>query len=753
MPQNHNIISFGNAKREQRILLDDKIVTLVSTCRNQISWSLPKLSDGMFEKLDDALFELSDKAETNAQQTIYFDAMREVRKQRSQIQKSFIQGTLNRFDHFWRHGPVADPQEKLQREAGLSLMENDDLEETLAIGNMASKSENRYKQELQAIEQRFAAMLKLEEINHYSNPISPANLCASFQAALQHIEVAIQIKLVIYKLFDKQMSQHLGGLYQEMGNMLGNAGILPMLISRTRRATSSSAIKSDSARVPEAQQETCCADESSITSEVFSNLQQLLNLHRQQGRVSSNRVEGGSNLPPVNTAELLGALTSLQHNAPAQSTAELGSANGAEQLKTMLLNSLGGLGEKSLGQVDDDVIDIIAMLFEFILDDKNLPNAMKALLSRLQIPMLKVAILDKSFLSRKKHPARQLLNRLAQAAFAWSEVEDYSTDELYLKIESVVQRILSEFDNDMSLFETLDQEFTALQKQELHRSNMAEQRTQQNSKGKAQLLAARRQVSKEIEKRLDGREVPQIIATLLHEGWRDVLILINLRQGLESKAWKESLVLIDRLLWSIEPKSEHAERQKLLKQIPSILKVLRAGLNSISYDQCKMAKLFHELQECHFAVLHIVPSPGEEPKKQEVESPAEAVVEALPTKPSSEVEEIVLESPCFEEDEGDEFDHQVEFLAIGNWLEITEESGIKIRAKLSWRSATDNSLIFVNRRGIRVLEISANGLATLFRAERAVVLRDLEVPLMDRAISSMMDALNNLDEKQSSKRA
>ncbi len=752
MAQNHNIISFGNAKREHRLLLDEKIVTLVNRCRNQINRSLPQLSDGMFEKLDDALFELSDKAGTDAQQTIYFDVMREIRKQRNQIQKNFIQGSLNRFDHFWRHGPVADPQEKSLREAGLSLMDNDDLEESLAISNMASKSENQYKQELQAIEQRFAAMLKVEEVSHYSNPISPANLCASFQAALQHLEVVIQIKLVIYKLFDKQMSRQLGGLYQEMGNMLGNAGILPMLISRARRTTALPATKNDSNRLPEAQQETHCTDEESMASEVFSNLQQLLNLHRQQGGVSSNRGES-SNLPPVNTAELLGALTSLQHNATAQPAAARGSTDGAEHLKTTLLNSLGGLGAKSLGQVDDDVIDIIAMLFEFILDDKNLPNAMKALLSRLQIPMLKVAILDKSFLSRKKHPARQLLNRLAQAAFAWSEVEECSTDELYLKIESIVQRILSEFDNDMRLFEVLDQEFTELQERELHRSSLAEQRAQQNSKGKAQLLAARCRVSEEIEKRLDGREVPQIIATLLHEGWRDVLILINLRQGLESKAWKESLALMDRLLWSIEPKSEHAERQKLLKQIPSILKVLRAGLNSISYDQCKMAKLFHELQECHFTVLHIVPSPSEAQQKQKAQPPVKPVVEALPVKPSQEVEEIVLESPCFEEDEGDEFDHQVEFLAIGNWLEIIEENGIKIRAKLSWRSATDNSLVFVNRRGIRVLEISANGLATLFRAERAVVLRDLEVPLMDRAISSMMDALNNLDEKQSSKRA
>jgi hypothetical protein len=55
------------------------------------------------------------------------------------------------------------------------------------------------------------------------------------------------------------------------------------------------------------------------------------------------------------------------------------------------------------------------MLFEFILEDRNLPPQMQVLLARLQIPYLKAAILDRKMFAHRQHPARRLLDGLADA--------------------------------------------------------------------------------------------------------------------------------------------------------------------------------------------------------------------------------------------------------------------------------------------------------------------------------------------------
>lgn len=79
-----------------------------------------------------------------------------------------------------------------------------------------------------------------------------------------------------------------------------------------------------------------------------------------------------------------------------------------------------------LEEADEDVINLVAMLFEFMLDDSSVPDAFKALIARLQIPLLKVAVLDKSLLSCTQHPARRLLNDIASAVIGWSPPHDHS---------------------------------------------------------------------------------------------------------------------------------------------------------------------------------------------------------------------------------------------------------------------------------------------------------------------------------------
>src|SRR5690625_7410785 len=94
--------------------------------------------------------------------------------------------------------------------------------------------------------------------------------------------------------------------------------------------------------------------------------------------------------------------------------------------------------------------------------------------------MVKVAIADKSFFSKGGHPARLLLNEIANAALGWQERPEndrQKADQLYTKIESIVQTILSDFEADLGIFDQLLVDFRAFLEEGKRRAQLSEQRT------------------------------------------------------------------------------------------------------------------------------------------------------------------------------------------------------------------------------------------------------------------------------------
>ncbi len=777
MPQKDNIISFGGrASVSRQPLLSDDGVKVVKACRDLLTRSLPQLLAGLFEKIDDALYELADKADSNALQTGYFSAMRDIRKARASVEKEFGSKILDGYDRFWRYGTYRQTRSDLEdggiASSDLALVDDDELEESLAVSNMISKGENRYHQELYALDRRFACVLSEVEVDNQNNPLAPAAFCNNFRDVIRGIEVDIPVKLVIYKLFDRQVMHYVGGLYDEINRLFGQANIMPKLkVKANRNPVAPSARRDERGRrqvqpgplgnqagqgavqggfVQPSEPHDGAAYgyagdvEQGVQGEVFQVLQQLLSTRRSGVSLAQPSMAGATPLPVVDTVDVVRALSSLQHsNLVLDYDTAVDAAATLTNLKTQLAEQLklvlNGEARKAIGQADDDTIDVVAMLFEFIMADKTLPDAMKVLLSRLQIPMLKLAIMDKSFFSKSLHPARRLLNNMAQAAVGWSEEADKRKDGLYGKIESIVNRILTDFEEDPGLFARLHEEFSEYLEKERRGAVVAEERTAQVTRGKEQLKAAKEQVAQEIDSRLDQHNrVPDVVALLLQEGWKDVLLLNYLRQGPESEAWQQSIDLIDRLLWSIEPKTDFGERQELLRDIPAILKSLREGLAGISYDQHKMAHLLKELQACHIACLR-----GAYPESENRDDGPAAASGAERDAPAGQTDgDGSGTAPDPDDSQArDKYFKLAESLRVGTWLEMTGKDGEKVRAKLSWKSDVSDAHVLVNRKGMKVMQLTLRELAAAFRNRTAKMLDKADKPIMDRALSAMMKTL------------
>ncbi len=738
-----NVVNFENSAGDSRRRSVAGGGQIVARCRQLIAETLPRLSQEMFERLDDDLYELADKSESDLVQTRYFEAMRELRKLRQPIEAQFQKSVLQAFDDFWAGRQISgialtadDSNDEL------SLIADEELEEKLAMSGVVSKAESRFRRELFALNMRFAHLVDRGEVQNGENPLGPSILVSRFGEALSLWEGDVPVKLVIYKMFDRYVMSFVGGLYDDVNDVLVEGGILPKIVQRARRnPVAPSVLRArnedpQASGVPQVEQGgTEFGAES--PAQFFNMLGDLLSNWRSATGMSGFGVSN-PHLPVVQTNDVLSALHELQQRTIGMAPADLGEAEKVrEQFRGNLVQRLDmGSGDnftKRLDKPDQDVIDIISMLFEFILDDRNLPDAMKALLSRLQIPMLKVAMQDRSFFGSKGHPARRLLNALAQAAVGWVDDGDRSEGSLYGRIESAVVRVLTDFTDDISLFESIYDEFTGFMEREVRGAEVAEERINQVTRGQEQLKLARQRVHDQIKLLLDSATaVPDPVRAILSEAWKDVLLLAFLREGEDSETWKKSVGIAQQLIWSVSPKSDQTERQRLLKLIPELLKSLREGLGNISYDQHKAAQLFKDLQACHIAALRggqVPPSMRE----QGADAPAE-------------VEEVILggEEPIPEPEQiDDEFTGLANDMAVGQWLEWQDRDGGSQRGKLSWRSEVTGTYVFVNRKGAKLAEMTGFSVAALLRGGNAEILDNVDKPLMDRALGAMLDVLKN----------
>ena len=201
---------------------------LVQACRKLVMNRLAEHLSGVFGQVDDTLFECAEKAENNKVQTLFFDSMREIRRQRPQIERSYHQTIANNFSDFLDGKLQNQTQAEVDPEQ-LALVQNEDYEETLQVTNMVSRVKARCTQPLFALDQRLALLNNGQKLGEDSNPFGPQAIAQAFREALAPCPFPLQIKTILYMLFDKHVMQSLDSLYGALNQRLIDAGVLPNL--------------------------------------------------------------------------------------------------------------------------------------------------------------------------------------------------------------------------------------------------------------------------------------------------------------------------------------------------------------------------------------------------------------------------------------------------------------------------------------------------------------------------------------------
>ncbi|MDG6399681.1 DUF1631 domain-containing protein [Pseudomonas quasicaspiana] len=714
--------------------------------RDKAAQQLKEALQELFDNADDTLFDMADRAQSNSEQNNFFEAMRDLRLKRKSIERAFLDKF---YDAFLRLGQYQVSEPVIATPVSfdkLSLVHNDDLEKTVAVDAMVTKVLSRDGTALAQLTTRLNQLVT-QPLTNEANPMGPAMLCDYFLQAGRSLGVGIKVKLIVLKLFEKYVLADTDDLYSEANQLLIATGILPELKAvPARRSTDRSARPGRSVESfadPLLAQTADKLDKG--VQDAFSALQELL--LQVRGNLVP-RHEASAEARPISSQDLLRLLSHMQQYVPSSEMPEdFDLRYQLEQLLTRVSVKSGKF--RVVGVGDEDVINLIAMLFEFILDDRNLPPSLRALIGRLQIPMLKVAVIDKSFFSRGSHPARRLLNEIASAALGWGGRDDYQRDSLYVRVEQIVQRLLNDFVDDPAIFSELLVDFLAFTSDERRRSELLEQRTRDAEEGRARAELARQRVQQELNQRLLGKVLPEVVVRLLQEAWSKVLLLTCLKHGDDSPEWEAGLAAMDDLVWSVELHEEPEARQRLLDLVPGLLKALREGLTSAAFDPFATSEFFSQLEVLHvqafqhFSRAQDDAANGSSASAEAEESHGPAMIQV--------VEEIVLIAPgeqVFNEPvssrlpEDDAGLAQVDKLRLGGWVEIQEDEEHKLRCKLAAIVEPSGRYVFVNRTGMKVLEKTRIGLAMEFRRGTIRMLDD--ALLFDRALESVMGNLRKL---------
>src|SRR5690554_3514601 len=682
MAHDSKVVRLAGHRPAGRFTLPAALVRLRDTAGQELKTVLASF----FEQADDSLFSLADRAGSNKDQSAYFDAMRELRLRRRAMSLSVLQYVSQAFNELGRFKPVRSggSLEEVNQDT-LSLVEHSELEEQVAVESLTNRLRNRHQEQVRMLAARVRHQI----------PLSAEVICGGIAEACSDLDIDIRAKLVVLKLFERLLADKLEQFYQKCNQTLISEGVMPgMKNAPVGRAPAPSRPASQPVPPAASQQAEAMpqapADDagSQLAGATFNELSALLRQGGDAGVVS--RPAAGGNV--LDTSRLLARLTELQ--ALSRDEAQVEQVMPLrEQLQPVLQPAEGS--SVSVTQVDSDVINLVGMLFDFILDDRQLHPVMKSLIGRLQIPVLKVALSDRNFFNRGGHPARKLLNELALAAIGWNEKRPGMRDPLREKIEEVVGRVLAEFTDSVDLFEELLKDFGHFMDLDRRRRELVEQRLRDAEEGRARQERASQAAKDVMLEQAEGRDIPEAIRALLDGPCTRYLQWIMLRQGEESPQWQDACELVTRLIWTVDPSPiTDSTRAELLRAIPGVVEDLRAALKEISWDPFATDNAVRDLELAHVGAFQkLVTAPVEvedEPvvdELPEVSEPGPAVQAepevALAPEPVPQPDVAPEPEPEPEATIDPEWLARADQMRVGSWVELKRDDDTRLRCKLA----------------------------------------------------------------------
>lgn len=665
----------------------------------------------------------------------------------------------------------------------LSLIDVDEVHRILLLDRVAQRFNYRLEPLLNPLTTQLAALLEDDTLSLGQNAFRPQVLLKGFMLGWEHSALDPQLTDDLIESLEPDHFIDLAPLYQELLSMLTQAGVQAHTVHRIRKAPESNFAPLSGASPLSAAPPTSHGDiaQHAAMAHPASTVapgpaatgrggwgamapagQQLVQQVRsflQRLGFGPSAPQGGAHGPqedgdhPVHgNAEMLAIPPDpalLQYLGDMQAGAGRGSRfqflqdelppddSGPINHTGLHRNVLRQLREQPAFQnaqeLDRGTVDALAEVFDYVFADMAIPAPLKVIIGRLQIPVLRAAMLDRDFFLSTEHPARKLVDTLASASVTWTP-EKGEQDPLYVQIDGSVQRVLHEFEDDLALFAIVLADFTEFLFESELRANQQVEPVAAQENNQEQLDAALAHADEIVHARITALPEQQPLAPFLKPflttQWRQVIALAWMTEDSRAGHWNHTLDTMEQLIWSTQAKTTPEERQKLVAVLPELVRTLNEELDSIAWEGEERGNFTRRLIATHMLAIRMkAPAPPDSRSATLEESAGEEAMQALDERRAIKLAEQ-------DQSQMDEFDANAQLLTRGVWFEKVSPDTPPFRCRLSWVSPMRTRFVFTNREGFDAFVLSEREVAAMLRRQDLQMLD--QAPIVERALNRLM---------------
>lgn len=683
--------------------------------------------------LPDDLNALAAAASAPAEQRVFADAAIGVPAHGRAIAAAFESSLVAIFNRKLQPAARKAPAPELNPDS-LALVDDDAMELELALGRLARKMLAALDpDQLAGVGARLGALAGGGALEGPANPLGPETALEALKDGCAAVPAEGPVHMTLVDSLQPHVAAGLRKLCAELNAMLIAEGVLPRIRHAVQRVAQAPAARG----APGGAGGAGAAATPGLPPGM--SLSQAVMLKGLLPAATSGPVDLGAilgtllNGPPESRqygARMLadpdGSIFAQAMATPVDAAllAELTTLQGAVTPRADLAAGPGDLHAvvQNLAHAQPHPLDrltgeLVAVVFDYLLHDRDIPDGVKAEIARLQIVAFKAALLDRSFFASREHPLRELLIGIAEAA-SDPQIDGGPEGRFVTGLRAIVDDVLARFAEDLGVVIGACERLAALVAELGLESEQEVEALASNLAGEERAEVAPARAAAEVARRIAAGQ-PTFVQRFLTDAWVHVLADAEAHGRTGDDGWDARLKIVDDLLWSLEPK-QATDVPRLTALLPKLVPALGCGMKAQDIPADAQRAFLDELMQRHTALLQ-----GARMKRAAPALPP-------PARPPQPPPPAVIDTPE---------------IAAGAMLGLARGAVIEfadveppVRAKLSWISPQQTLYLFTGR-GVKARRMSPRELSARIGEGKARLV-EAGGAVIDRALAAVAGEIN-----------